>query len=311
MSRATSLLGEGGAALPLVDAHQHLQDIESHVYPWLCESDRPPQLEGDLAPIRRNYLPADYARDVAGFDVRKVVHVQNGWDPADPVGETRWLERLARDTGRPNAIVAFADLAAPDVEAVLEAHLAASSAVRGIRQILTWHADPVLRVAAQPDLMEQAAWRRGFARLGRLGLSFDLQVYWPQMDMALALARAFPDTALVLDHFGMPVERDPAGLASWASAMTRLAQAPNVSVKLSGFGLGHPRWTLDDTGPLLERTIATFGPDRVMVGTNLPVDRLFAEGRAILGTIAAVVAGLSEPERRMVLSGTAERVYRI
>ncbi len=75
--------------------------------------DRPPKLEGDLAPIRRNYLPADYARDVAGFEVRKTVHVHNGWDPADPLGETRWLERLARDTGRPNAIVAFADLAAP------------------------------------------------------------------------------------------------------------------------------------------------------------------------------------------------------
>lgn len=300
-----------GKSGSLVDAHQHFQDIEGHYYPWLCDKDAPPKLEGDIAPIRRNYLPADYARDIAGFDVGKTVHVQNGWDPADPVGETRWLQRLSAETGRPAAIVAFADLAAPGVEGVLEAHAAAAPALRGIRQILNWHADPALRVAARPDLMEQAAWRRGFALLRRFGLSFDLQIYWPQMDMALALARAFPDTVLVLNHFGMPVDRSAAGVAAWADAMARLAGAPNVAVKLSGFGLGHPRWTVADTGPLLERTVATFGPHRVMVGTNLPVDRLFAAGRTILGAIATAAAGLSEAEKEAVLSGTAERIYRI
>lgn len=301
----------GKAGLSLVDAHQHFQNIEKHYYPWLCEEDAPPKLEGDIAPIRRNYLPADYARDIAGFDVIKTVHVQNGWNPADPVGETRWLQQLSAETGRPTAIVAFADLAAPGVEGVLEAHAAAAPTLRGVRQILNWHADPALRVAARPDLMEQAAWRRGFALLRRFGLSFDLQIYWPQMDMALALARAYPDTVLVLNHFGMPVDRSAAGIAAWADAMARLAGAPNVAVKLSGFGLGHPRWTTADTGPLLERTVAAFGPHRVMVGTNLPVDRLFATGRTILGAIAAAVAGLSEAEKKAVLSGTAERIYRI
>ncbi len=102
--------------LPLVDAHQHFQDVGHYHYPWLCDRDGRPRLEGDIGPIRRNYLPADYAQDTAGFDVRKTVHVQNGWDPADPVGETRWLQQLSTETGRPTAIVAFADLAAPGVE---------------------------------------------------------------------------------------------------------------------------------------------------------------------------------------------------
>jgi len=159
--------------------------------------------------------------------------------------------------------------------------------------------------------VEDAAWRRGFALLRRYGLSFDLQIYWPQMGMALALARAYPDTVLALNHFGMPVDRSAAGVAAWAGAMARLAAAPNVVAKLSGFGLGHPAWTFADTGPLLGRVIEAFGPDRVMVGTNLPVDRLFAPGRTILGAVAALTAGLSEAEKRAVLSGTAERVYRI
>lgn len=296
--------------LLLVDAHQHFQDLGHHSYPWLTDRGRPAALEGDLEPIRRDYLPPDYARDVAGAEVLKTVHVQNGWDAADPAGETRWLQGLAETCGRPTAIVAFADLADPTVDRLLATH-AASPAVRGIRQILTWHDDPALRVAPAADLMDRSDWRRGFARLGRHGFSFDLQIYWPQMDMALALARAFPDTVLVLNHFGMPVDRGPEGIRAWAAATARLARAPNVAVKLSGFGLGHPGWTLADTGPLLERTIATFGPERVMVGTNLPVDGLFADGPTILRAIAAVVAPLSEGERRAVLRGTAERIYRI
>ena len=294
----------------MVDAHQHFQDLGRHVYPWLRDSDAALGLEGDLGPIRRDYLPEDYRRDVAGFDMVKTVHVQNGWDPADPLGETRWLQGLVAEGRGPDAVVAFADLADPKVEALLDAHLA-YPATRGIRQILTWHDTPALRVASRPDLMGTEAWRRGFALLERHGLVFDLQVYWPQFDGALALARRFPAITLVLDHLGMPIDRGPDGIAAWAAALARLAAAPNVIVKLSGFGLGHPRWTLADTVPLLERALHTFGPNRTMVGTNLPVDLLFAAPAAIFAAIRAVTAPLSGHERFLVLRGTAERVYRL
>ena len=109
----------------------------------------------------------------------------------------------------------------------------------------------------------------------------------------------------------MPIDRSEEGIRSWAAATNRLAAAPNIVVKLSGLGLGHPRWTLEDTVPLLERTIQVFGPDRTMVGTNLPVDSLFASGVKILSAIEAATSGLSQPERHAVLVGTAERVYRI
>jgi predicted TIM-barrel fold metal-dependent hydrolase len=297
------------APLAIVDAHQHFQDLSVNYYAWLCD-ERPPSVEGDLTPIRRNYLPADYAADAAGFTVTRQVHVQNGWNPADPVGETRWLRQLAATTGKPDAVVAFADLSEPDVERCLAAHTE-WAAVRGIRQILNWHETPAWRTAPRPDLMETPDWLRGFALLHRYRLSFDLQIYWPQMDMALALARRHPETTIILEHFGMPIDRSPAGIAQWAAAMARLAQAPNVSVKLSGFGLGHPRWTLDDTLPLLRRTIDIFGPDRVMMGTNLPVDRLFAKAETIFGAILATVAGYSEPERTAMLSRNAERIYRL
>jgi predicted TIM-barrel fold metal-dependent hydrolase len=294
----------------IVDAHQHFQDLGRHLYPWLRDPEAPHGLEGDLGPIRRDYLPEDYRRDVAGSGVVKTVHVQNGWDPADPLGETRWLQGLIAEGRGPDAVVAFADLADPGVAALLDAHCACP-AVRGIRQILNWHERPDLRVAPGPDLMATPAWRRGFALLERHRLAFDLQVYWPQMDMALDLARTFPGTTLVLDHFGMPIDRSLEGVAAWRAALARLAAAPNVVVKLSGLGLGHPHWRLADTLPLLDRALDTFGPDRTMVGTNLPVDRLFAEPAAILGAIRALAARLSPQDRHAVLRGTAERVYRI
>jgi predicted TIM-barrel fold metal-dependent hydrolase len=298
------------APLAFVDAHQHFQDLDNHYYPWLCDADAGPKLEGDLTPIRRTYLPPDYSADVHTARVTKTVHVQNGWDPRDPAGETRWLQGLADRHGFPQAIIAYADLAAPDVQAVLEAHLACTN-MRGIRQILNWHETPMLRVAPRADLMEDAAWRRGFALLGRYGLSFDLQIYWPQMDSALQLGRAFPDVPLVLNHFGMPIDRSPSGVASWTSALQRLAQAPNVFIKLSGFGLGHPAWTIEDTAPLLTRSIDLFGPARAMFGTNLPVDRLFAEPPRIIAMIAAVASRFSGDERHHLLCSTAERVYRL
>ena len=294
----------------IVDAHQHLQDLGQHLYPWLRDPEAPHGVEGDLGPIRRDYLPEDYRRDVAGFGIVKTVHVQNGWDPADPLGETLWLQGLVAEGRGPDAIVAFADLADPGAAALLDAH-SACPAVRGIRQILNWHETPDLRTAPRPDLMATAAWRRGFAQLGRHGLAFDLQIYWPQMDMALDLARAFPGTTLVLDHFGIAIDRGPEGVAAWSAALARLAAAPNVVVKLSGFGLGRPRWSLADTLPLLRRALDTFGPDRTMVGTNLPVDRLFAEPAAVLGAIRAVAAPLSPEDRYAILRGTAERIYRI
>lgn len=293
----------------IVDTHQHFQSLSDANYPWL-DPDRPKPLEGDLSLIRRDYLPADYRSDMKGLGIVKTVHVQNGRNPHDPLDETRWLSTLAEHEGMPDAIVAYADLASPGVERLLEAH-ASFPRVRGIRQILNWHDEPRLCSAPSPDLMENARWRAGFSRLAPLGLSFDLQLYWPQMDMALALANSFPQTTIVLEHFGMVADRSAEGLAAWRAAMKRLAQAPNVSVKLCGFGLGDPTWTVETVLPLLHSTLEAFGSERTTVGTNIPVDPLFGPADQIVAAIRTAVIDLSSGERESVLRTNAERIYRI
>jgi predicted TIM-barrel fold metal-dependent hydrolase len=296
--------------IEFVDAHHHFQDVERNSYPWLADKNAPHGLEGDLAAIRRNYLVADYLADVARFRLVKSVHIQNGWDSHDPAGETRWLQALYEKEGLPHAIVAYANLAAPDVDGLLEAHASCRN-LRGIRQILNWHRDPALRVAQRADLMDDPAWRRGFALLRRYDLSFDLQIYPEQIDQACRLARYFPDTLILLNHFGMPIDRSASGMEYWASALRRFARVPNVMIKISGVGLGHPRWTPDDTVPVLLEAIDAFGIERVVFGTNLPVDRLFASADAILSVYETVTAGFSDAERNDVFRVNAERAYRV
>jgi predicted TIM-barrel fold metal-dependent hydrolase len=146
---------------------------------------------------------------------------------------------------------------------------------RGIRQNLNWDMNSIRRMADRSDLMTDAAWRRGFSRLRPRNLSFDLQLFYPPMGDAYDLAKAFPDTRIILNHAGMLMERDGESVAAWTDALRHLARAPNVAVKISGLGLGHPGWTTQDLRPLVLTVIDAFGPERCMFGTDLPVDALF------------------------------------
>ena len=177
--------------IPAVDAHHHLWDSIRHSYPYLTDGSRD-RMHGK--PLPRVYSIDDYSRDIAGLNIVRSVHIQCGWNPADPVGETRWLDGIAQQTGYPTAIVAHADLSDSAVERMLAAHAAASPRLRGIRQHVGWHDDPRYRLAGRRDLLRDPDWRRGFALLNKYNLSFDLQAFYPQFSDAADLAGQFPDT---------------------------------------------------------------------------------------------------------------------
>src|SRR5262249_19242077 len=117
------------------DTPPHLWALGRGHYPWLEHAPIATHF-GDYGAICRDYLPADYRADTAGFDVVKSVHVQAEWDERDPVAETRFLEGQAASHGVPDAIVAFAELQSPDIAATLDAHQQASPRLRGIRMLL-------------------------------------------------------------------------------------------------------------------------------------------------------------------------------
>ena len=118
--------------LPVIDAHQHFWDLSLGKHPWLRDEPPPPFRYGDARLLRRDYLPSDYRADVRGHRVVGTVYVETEWDPADPIGETHWVEKLAAKEGLPSAVVAQAWLDRDDVGDVL-ARQAACPLVRGIR----------------------------------------------------------------------------------------------------------------------------------------------------------------------------------
>ena len=107
--------------LPIVDAHHHVWDIGRNYHPWLRDEPMIPFRYGSYAPLRRNYLAADYRADSRRFDIRATVYVEAEWDPGDPIGETRWVHEIAAREGLPNAVVAQAWLDREDVAEVLAA----------------------------------------------------------------------------------------------------------------------------------------------------------------------------------------------
>ena len=295
---------------PVIDPHYHLWDLAHHRYPWLQERPFKPRLEGDIRPIAKDYLLEDYRADIRNQNVVKSVHIECGWDPSNPVGETEWLQELADQYGHPHGIVAHADLDAPDVESVLEGHTRYRN-IRGIRHAINWHPDPAKTYVNRPDLIRTKAWRHGFLLLRRFGLSFDLQLYPAQMADAAALARANPDILMILNHTGMPVDRDEEGIRRWRGGMLELAAAPNVVVKISGLGALDWNWTVESIRPFVLRTIEAFGVSRCMFASNFPVDKLYSDFDTLYAAWRKITQPFSADERQMLFHDNAARYYRL
>lgn len=295
------------SGIRIVDAHHHFWDPVANYYPWLCDADRPPHRYGDHAAICRPYLPVDYRRDTAEFQLAGSVYVEAEWNPNDPIGEMRYIETLRKDSGLPSVAVGQARLDQPDVNRTLE-QLAAFGFVRGIRHKPRANASPR---DAQPGGTTDSAWLSGYALLARHGLHFELQTPWWHLHEAQVLARDFPGTPIIINHAGMPSDRSVFGLASWRQAMRGIAQCPNVFVKISGIGQPGGLWTVEANRPVVLDTIELFGADRCMFASNFPVDSLCASFADIFKGFESIVADFSAEDRRKLFHDNALRIYRM
>jgi predicted TIM-barrel fold metal-dependent hydrolase len=290
------------------------------------------------------YLPEHLAADIAGgHRVVATVHVEcrHGWrtegpEALRPVGETEFVASCTAGIAGPTriaaAIVAFADFRlGAAVEGVLEAHLAASRRIRGIRYLAAWDASDQIHNAPtdpSPHLLADARFREGIRCVEKLGLVFDAWVYHPQIPDVTGLARAFPGLTIVLDHVGGPLGIGPyAGrrsevFESWRHDMQELAACANVVVKLGGLtmsaaGFGwHKRPAPPGSAELAEAMapyyrscIEWFGPRRCMFESNFPIDRVSCPYTTLWNAFKRIAADLPEADRRAVFHDTAARVY--
>lgn len=299
----------GDHAIEVIDAHHHIWDLRLGKHPWLGPAPPIPFRYGDYSAIKRDYLAAEYRRDAGRFRLTASVYVEAEWDPRDPIGETRWVHRVAETDRLPNAMVAQAWLDRDDVAEVL-AKQAAHALVRSVRHKPRSARTPGEAQRGAAGSMDCPRWREGFAMLRRHGLHFDLQTAWWHFDAAADLAADFPDTTIIVNHTGLPADRSPEGIAGWRAALQGLARHDNVRLKISGIGVRGQKWTPQLNAGVVLDAISIFGATRCMFASNFPVDSLVATFDEIFDGFLEITRQLPAGDRARLFCETARETYR-
>jgi L-fuconolactonase len=318
--------------LPICDPHHHLWDFRKGA-------------------VQERYLLEELLADTGGgHNIVSTVFIECGAmfkadGPAAfrPIGETEFVNGIAAMSASGSygktrvaaGIIGTVDLRIGDAAAdVLDAQIAAGGGrFRGIRRGAFWHASPDIqnhRTNPPEGLLLHDDFRAGFKHLASRKLSFEVWCAHTQIPDAISLARAFPDTTIVLDHFGGPIGIGPyAGkqeevFAAWKGQIDELARCPNVVAKLGGLnmevnGYGWERRPKPPTSAELaqatrryfEHTIERFGANRCMFESNFPVDKLSCSYTVLWNSFKRLSQGYSADERAALFYGTAARVYRL
>lgn len=292
---------------PIIDGHHHIWRQTD--LPWLLGPTQP-RIFGPYESIKRDYLIDEYRTEAEAEGVVRSVYVQANWAPNWFMDEAKWVKSVADATGWPHAIVAFADLTDRDASEQLQ-KLSSVPLVRGIRQQLHWHENPLYRFARRPDLAADPIFRRNVALLADYGWTFDLQVFADQMENAAGLAAACPDVMFVLQHAGMLEDFTEAGLARWRAGMRRLGDQPNVVCKLSGLGTFLRQNDPSHIAMVVHETLAFFGAERCLFGSNFPIEKIWTRYGELIAAYRAAIAGHPADVQQAIFVETARRVYRL
>ena len=299
----------------------------------------------------QRYLLDEIITDIAsGHNVVATVYVEarsmyraKGPESFRPVGEVEFANGAAAISASggygPAAVCAgivghVSLLSGEGARPVLEAEISAGQGrFRGIRHSVAWDSDPNVAhmYATRPKgLLLDSTFRKGFACLAPLGLSFDAWLFHPQIGELADLARAFPDTQIVLDHCGGPAgtgqyaNRREEVFTTWKASIREIAKCPNVAVKLGGLAMCLLGYDFHERAmppsseelatvwrPYIESCIEAFGPERAMFESNFPPDKGQCSYQVIFNAFKRIAALLSETEKDALFSKTAMKVYRL
>ena len=272
-----------------IDAHHHFWHYNTQDYGWISD---------DMAVLRRDFLPADLKPELDRAGIDRVVSVQ----ARQCVEETEWLLKLAEENDFIAGVVGWLPIASPDFPRLLE-KFAANPKLRAIRHV----------VQDEPDdrFILGEAFNRGIDRLLSAHLVYDILIFERHLPYAIEFVKNHsPEQVFVLDHIAKP--KIAAGeMQPWADNLRKLAAFPNVYCKLSGLVTEADihNWTPDQLRPYVETVLDTFGPDRVMFGSDWPVCTCATNYSAWRGLVGDFISHLSEHEQAQIMGGTALKAY--
>ena len=297
-------LDSGPAIGPMIDCNVHLWDQRDNPVFWLSDRTVVRDMLGDYDSLPDSYTLSDYRRQTSGYDVRGVIWSDAG--AADPLAAADWVSRqhdgvlpvIAMVTLGDPTSAAFADL----LEGCRQRPL-----IRSIRMRLL----PELSgQAGGGDLLDDRLVRDNLALLASSGLVATIEATSGQLGIVTRLPEQFPDLRIVIDHFGWPeAGLGGAGLAGHIQRLAGLAAAGNVATRIDAIGTIFGDWTLSQIRPWLLEVADIFGPERCMLGSDLPIENLRSGFEPLYAAYDAIFSGFSDDERAMLFGRTAERWY--
>jgi L-fuconolactonase len=271
-----------------IDAHQHFWDLGRLEYSWM------PPGEGVLC---HNYLPEDLRPilEENRFDGTVVVQANT------TMAETWWLLELAAENPFILGVVAWVDLTAPDLGALLD-QLQKHPAFKGVRHQV--HDEP------DPEWLMRPAVLTGLKELARRRIPYDLLLRPAHLSLIPKLAEAVPDLRMVIDHIAKPQIADRV-MQPWAEDIATAARLPQVYCKLSGMitEANHQSWTTDDLRPYVNHVMSVFPPERLMFGSDWPVCKLAGSWKQVLAAFTQAIGAQANDVREHMLGGTASEFY--
>jgi predicted TIM-barrel fold metal-dependent hydrolase len=289
---------------PIVDCNVHLWDQRDNPVFWLTDRTLVRDLIGNYDSLPDVYTLSDYERETAAFDVRGIVWSDAGAE--DPVAAAEWVQIQNEERRLVTGIVSLGDPAANGFGDLVD-RLRRIPLVHSIRVRLA--GGLVQDAGNESGFLEQPSVMDHFALMARHQLVATIEATSDQLGVVARLSRELPQLRIVVDHFGWPTELSDAGLQTHLDRLAALAARPNVATRLDAIGTIFGAWTSEQVGPWLLEIVALFGPDRCMLGSDLPIERLRSGFEPLYRAYDGIFAAHTPRDREMLLRDTAERWY--
>ncbi|MEX3006968.1 amidohydrolase [Hoeflea sp. TYP-13] len=272
-----------------IDSHQHFWQLARGDYGWLTS---------DLKPIYRDFLPDDLAPLLQRGGIGGTVVVQ----AAPTVAETEFMLSLAAQESFIRGVVGWVDFETRSAPQQIAA-MAQDPKLVSLR--------PMIQDIADVDWMLGDALAPAFRALIDCDLTFDALVKPPHLKNLHTLLTRHGDMRVVIDHGAKPQLHDGT-LDGWANDMAALARDTDAYCKLSGLvteaGTG---WTVDDLRPIVDHLLDTFGPERLIWGSDWPVCTLAASYGDWLDATDRLLSALSQSDLDAIMGGNAVHIYKL
>lgn len=294
-----------GGVAPLVDCNVHLWDQDANPIFWLTDRTLVRDMLGNYESLPDTYTLADYGREIAGHDVRGIVWSDAGAD--DPIAAAAWVQRQCEELDVPGALVTLGDPADQGFAELVERF-------RGLRLARS------VRVRLVPALAQGAAGRTmlddegamaNLELLAKHELVATLEATGEQLDVVANIARALPALRIVVDHFGWPQNPSEEELPRHRERLSAVAAASNTATRIDAIGTIFGDWTTDRVRPWLRAATDTFGPERCMLGSDLPIERLRSGFGRLYDAYRDIFVDLTDTAHDALFAGTAKRWYRV